>query len=195
MNKKEWIKPEIETWKDIPGYEGVYRCSDKTRIMSLKRKYVRENRILNLWYDNHGYLSVGFNKNNKLKIHKVHQLMGICFLGHNPQSKNVVDHIDNNKKNNNLNNLQIITHRVNTSKDKKNKTSQYTGVSWSSSNNKYKTQITIENKQIHLGVFDDDYEAFLMYEMAKMNIGNLINPLQFRELIKNKIKEEYGRKN
>jgi hypothetical protein len=62
--------------------------------------------------------------------------------------------------------LQLITNRENSSKDKKNGTSQYTGVSWNKSRNKWRVYININNKNKYLGLFTDEYEAHLVYQKA-----------------------------
>jgi hypothetical protein len=109
----------------------------------------------------------------------------MAFLNHKPDGTNkiVVDHINNIKTDNRLVNLQLISQRENTSKDKKNGTSQYTGVCWKKSKNKFEAQININNKYKYLGLFTDEYEAHLAYEKAlKMyNEGDLsfMKPKEF----------------
>ena len=126
---------EKEIWKDIPEYEGLYQISKTGKIKSLKKLVEYSNRsgfkkekILKGGIDR-GYTFVILSKDGKVKNFKIHQLMAITFLNHKPNGyKVVVDHIDNNTLNNNLENLQLITQRENTSKDKNNTTSKYSGV-------------------------------------------------------------------
>lgn len=96
----------MEEWKDIEGYEGMYQVSNLGRVRSFK-KY-REGRILKSFPDPNGYLKVSLSKNNKLKNHRVHRLVAIHFIP-NPQNKSQVNHIDGNKQNDNVNNLEWST--------------------------------------------------------------------------------------
>lgn len=157
----------IEFWKAIPGYEGIYEVSDLGRVKSLGNNESRKEKILKFSNNRKGYCKLNLFKHANSKTYQAHQLVAMAFLNHIPsKSKNVVDHINNIKTDNRLENLQIITQRENTSKDKKNKTSKYTGVYWCKNKNKWRSTIYISNKQIHLGYFKDEYKAHLAYEKA-----------------------------
>jgi hypothetical protein len=99
---------------------------------------------------------------------KVHTLVAMVFLNHKPDGTNkiCVDHINNIKTDNRLVNLQLITNRENTSKDKKDGTSKYVGVCWQKSKNKWMAQINIDDKKKYLGYFTDEHEAHLVYQKA-----------------------------
>ena len=102
---------------------------------------------------------VKVNRNNKY----VHQMVAETFLNHIPCGhKVVVDHIDNNPQNNSLNNLQLTTHRNNLTKDKKNKTSKYSGVSLTK-NNKWRTNVCLGGKVHYLGSYKTEEEAHIAY--------------------------------
>lgn len=144
-------------WKDIPNYEGEYQVNNIGQVRSLKT-----NKILKQCLSSN-YWSVTLSKNGKIKGKRVHQLMAMAFLGHVPNGfKLVVDHIDGNKLNNDLNNLQILTHRENTSKRKN--ASKYTGVCWHKNKKQFIANIQINKKLHHLGYFDNEYEAHLAYQ-------------------------------
>ena len=153
---------EEEIFKAIPGYEGIYEVSDLGRVKSLK---FGKEKILKCIKDSAGYYVVGLRKDNKTKTKKVHQLVAMAFLNHTPDGtqKLVVDHIDNNKLNNRLDNLQLTTNRENTSKDRKGCSSKFIGVSWFKRDNKWKASIYINGKLIHLGYFDTEEEASKAY--------------------------------
>lgn len=97
-----------EIWKDIEGYEGLYQVSNLGRVKSNLRK----GKILksNSTYD--GYYNVTLSKNGKLKTYRIHRLVCIAFLD-NPLNKSEVNHIDGNKKNNNIENLEWCTRSEN----------------------------------------------------------------------------------
>ena len=89
----------------------------------------------------------------------------MTFLNHNPNGhKVVVDHVDNNKTNNSIYNLQVITARLNVSKDRLDKTSKYTGVCWHKAGRKWYAQIRIEGKTKYLGSYKSEFRAHLAYQ-------------------------------
>jgi hypothetical protein len=181
-----------EIWKDIPGYEGIYQVSDMGNVKSLSREVLRngkypiiiKEKILKPPANSHGYLVVILCNNGLKKTMKVHTLVAMAFFNHKPNGthKIVVDHINNNKLDNRLVNLQLISQRENSSKDKKGGTSKYVGVR-SSAINKWRAEIYINGKLKHLGYFTDEYEAHLAYQKAlKMyHEGNLsfMKPKEF----------------
>ena len=162
----------MEIWKDIKGFEGFYQVSNFGNVKRLKTKVKSKNnsyrtvkeRFLKLNTDDKGYFIVVLSVKNKCKTKKVHQLVAQEFLSHTPCGmKTVVDHIDNNKNNNKASNLQLISQRKNTSKDKKG-TSKYTGVSWFKRDEKWQSSIRINGKCRHLGYFISEIEASKAYE-------------------------------
>lgn len=80
---------------------------------------IRNKKILKTRYDKCGYKRVSLKNvfTNKLDTLKIHQLVGMCYLGYKKNSDYVVDHIDNDKENNYLHNLQVITHKQNMRKE------------------------------------------------------------------------------
>ena len=173
------MKKQEEEFRDIPGYEG-YQVSNLGRVKSLPREIKFGDRfrlskeiILKPYINIYGYYTVRLNKYNKGKTFTVHQLVAIAFLNHIPDGfKVVVDHINNNKLDNRLENLQLITSRLNSSKDKKDVTSKHTGVHWSKRRNKWKASIIYNKKSIHLGTFNSEEEASNYYQNALKSIEN-----------------------
>jgi len=97
-----------EIWKDIPGYEGYYQVSNLGRVKSLKRKTgnKRNNEdIILKTYLRASYLFVRLRKDNKYKNYLVHRLVASAFIP-NPDNLPQVNHIDENKINNIVNNLE-----------------------------------------------------------------------------------------
>ena len=160
-----------EIFKDIPNYEGMYQISDLGRLKSLK---FNKERILKPAVCVNGYLFVVLCREGKLKTIKVHKLVAMAFLNHTPDRYNglIVDHINCDKLNNRLSNLQLINQRENTSKDRKG-TSKYTGVSWYKTSNKWISQIIINGKKKHLGYFKCELEASAAYQSKLKELSNL----------------------
>lgn len=150
---------ELEQWKDIPGYEGLYKVSDLGRVIGLKR-----GKIMN-GSKRRGYISISL-RGTGFKTYHIHQLVAMAFLNHMPRDKKlVVDHINNDGFDNRLCNLQIITNRLNVSKDRKG-SSQYTGVSWHKPTSKWIANIVVNKRLIYLGSFEDEHTAGKAYQDA-----------------------------
>ncbi len=107
----------IEEWKDVIGYEGLYQVSNYGRVKSLGR-YVnsghpgskprfKPEKILTTKYHPEGYIQNEFYKDGKKILRKVHRLVAIAFLGNHEDM--VVNHIDGNKSNHRLDNLEWCT--------------------------------------------------------------------------------------
>jgi len=166
-----------EIWKDIPGYEGLYQVSSLGRVRSLDRVILRNDgksrffkgRTLKLSRGKNDYLTCNLCINSISRTHYVHQLTAMALLNHAPGGHSlVVDHINNVKTDNRLENLQLISQRHNLSKDK-NGTSRYPGVSWYRRVKKWQAHIVINGKHAHLGYFTDESEAALAYQKALEN--------------------------
>jgi len=160
-----------EIWKDIPTYEGFYKVSNLGRVKSLSRMVKHKDgglkkvngRILKPGLTK-GYKIVVLSKEGKQRGRNVHQLVAMAFLNHVPDGhKLVVDHIDMDKQNNNVKNLQLTTQRENVSNTKKGCTSKYTGVHWYK--NAWVSMIYIKNKYHYLGRFKTELEAHQAYKL------------------------------
>lgn len=164
---KQTLKESKEEYKDVPEYEGHYQISNKGNVKSLKRN---SERVLSPSIDKtKGYYRVNLYKNKKRKSLYIHQLVAMAFLQHIPSGHElIVDHIDNNKTNNRLDNLQIISSRENSSKDRwrYNPSSYYTGVSYSYGKNKWESRISVNGSSFHLGYFINEFMAHLEYRKA-----------------------------
>jgi len=159
---------QVEIWKDIPNHEGTYQVSNLGRVRSLK---FGKEKIMKQVLDKKNYFFLTLMENKKNKTKRVHKLVAMAFLNHIPSKMNyVVDHIDNNSKNNKLDNLQIVTNRYNCQKDKKGYSSKYIGVSWCKHFKKWNSKIRIGNKNKNLGYFKNEVEASIAYKNALKEI-------------------------
>ena len=104
-----------EEWKDIKNYEGLYQVSNLGNVKSLERNKSNgkglvkiDEKILTQNITNWGYCKVALYKNGARKYYKVHRLVAEAFIP-NPNNKEQINHIDGNKLNNNVNNLEWNT--------------------------------------------------------------------------------------
>lgn len=158
----------MEIWKTIPGYD-KYKVSNLGRIKSLKYK---EPKILKKKINIYGYEQIALTKNSKKKYYQVHQLVAMAFLNHKPCGhKIVVDHIDFDRTNNTLQNLRLTTQRENTNKKHLKSSSKYTGVYWDKKSDKWRSMIRINGKLKYLGLYENEYDAYLSYKKELKKIG------------------------
>lgn len=144
-----------ETFKVIKDHDS-YQVSNCGNIFSTKR-----GRLLKPFKDKKGYLNVDLDK----KSFKVHHLVWDNFGDRQRDGLRLqIDHIDNVKTNNHIDNLRLVTNRENCVKRSLlNKTSGLPlGVS--KFRDKFIAQMRIGKKHIHLGVFDNIREASEMYK-------------------------------
>ena len=107
----------MEEWKDIKGYEGLYQISNLGRVKSLSRIDSRghklNEKILKPKIRGYGYKAVMLSKNNIHKLYYIHRLVAEAFIP-NPDNLPCVNHIDENKNNNCIENLEWCTRKYNT---------------------------------------------------------------------------------
>lgn len=101
-----------EIWKDVVGYEGLYQVSSYGRIKSLDRtvtngnvSYCKKGRLLSFSNNGTGYLFVNLSKNGNKKREYVHRIVAKMFI-ENPNNLSQINHIDENKSNNAVWNLE-----------------------------------------------------------------------------------------
>lgn len=108
-----------EVWKDVVGYEGLYRVSSEGRVKSLDRvrrngsgSYLQKGRVVKLAVYPSGYWIARLSKDGKGHNHYVHRLVASAFLDNTRDCK-YVDHIDGDKSNNCVENLRWCTAKEN----------------------------------------------------------------------------------
>lgn len=167
-----------EIWKDIDGYNGDYQISNLGKVKCLKFNKIRmvkatlsgnSNRPLQKGL----YYTVKLNKKGNVKNMRVHRLIALHFI-EKIVGKNFVNHIDGDRLNNCVKNLEWCTCRENTihSYSLKKTSSKYCGVCWDKSRKKWVAQITINSKNKFLGRFDIEEEASYAYEVALKSLNN-----------------------
>jgi hypothetical protein len=107
----------MEVWKDVIGYEGLYQASSFGKIKSLSKLKTIKNKYRIISYTTkeiilkagscQGYERVVLIKDGLRSTKKVHRIIASAFLGDEPNK--CVNHIDFNRSNNNINNLEWLT--------------------------------------------------------------------------------------
>ena len=105
-----------EVWKDVAEYEGFYQVSNRGNVRSMDRRglqgYGRRERVLKPQRNSSGYLQVCLSKNGTVKRKSVHRLVAEEFIL-NPENLSQVNHIDEDKTNNNAKNLEWCDSKYN----------------------------------------------------------------------------------
>lgn len=155
-----------EIWKNIPQYEGIYQVSNLGNIKSLGNNKSKKEKLLKKFISNNNYYMVDLHKKGLSKNILVHQIVAIVFLNHIPCGhKLVVNHINFNKLDNRVENLEVITQRENSNQKHLKSTSKYTGVSWHKKDKKWQSLIMINGKLKYLGSYICETKANIIYEI------------------------------
>lgn len=99
----------VESWKDIAGYEGLYRISDLGRVKSIRKIH---HKIMNPCPNTWGYFRVTLRKDGTSYTLTIHKAVTDAFLPKFAEKKEV-NHKDGDKSNNRLDNLERVTRKEN----------------------------------------------------------------------------------
>lgn len=110
-NKRKVVNME-EVWKDIPEYEGLYQVSNLGRVKCLGNGNSNrsQKRILKGNKSTDGYIQVKLSKDDKYTTKRVHRLVMVTFNPCDNMDELEVNHIDYDRTNNRLDNLEWVTH-------------------------------------------------------------------------------------
>lgn len=176
-----------EVWRDIQGYEGLYQVSNLGRVRSLDRwvdrtnqpGYFLQGKILKPRTGKNGYKYVVLCSRCEHRTFTIHRLVALAFVS-NPNGFNVVNHIDGNKTNNAVDNIEWCSYSENTLhaikeglfkpeksantmrsqlRQNKNNTSGTKGVYFNKKLRKWQAYIRVNYKMIYLGVYENKEDA------------------------------------
>ena len=135
----------MEEWKAIPGYEGLYEVSNMGNVRN-----VRRNTLLRLSKDCYGYIQVSLYKNGRRTGLRVHRLVAEAFIP-NPDNLPQVNHKDEDKSNNRVDNLEWCDSKYNlnygTARIRSRNTNIKNGYWTGLSNEEYRKEYYEENKE------------------------------------------------
>lgn len=170
----------MEKWIDIKGYENSYQISSKGRVKTKKRrKAIRSSgdrftkeRIHNEYLNNDGYPMAKLSANGKIKRYLIHRIVASHFIS-DIKDGLVVNHIDGNRRNNNVSNLEVVSHFDNIRHGRTNKsaTSKYIGVFYDKQTEKWRAQLCFEGIRYSLGRHKTEEEAFEQVQKKIDEIG------------------------
>ena len=154
--------------KDFPNYS----ISNLGNVKNNKT-----GRVLKHVINNNGYYKVSLCSDGNIYQKLIHKLIAESFIT-NPYNKQFVDHINNNKLDNNVRNLRYVTNQENSmnSKLSSKNTSNYKGVYYRKDSKKWEAKIGNNGKLLHLGYFDNIDDAInARVKKAKELFGEFMN--------------------
>lgn len=169
----EDVKGEI--WKELDGFDFLYQVSNYGRIKN-------EKKIISQYLDKDGYCLVNLCFEEKIKLFRVHRLIAKNFI-QNDNNLKQVNHINSNRKDNRIENLEWVSISENNCHKfiGKKTSSIYRGVTYSTRDKRWLSQIQINKKKIHLGMFLTEKEAYfkrLDYEEQNKIINKYSKPIK-----------------
>lgn len=164
----------MEIYKDVPGYEGVYKVSNYGNVQSRKTK--GKWKLIGKGKSK-SYPTITLRDGVTIKTTKVHILV-INLFKEKIIGKPFVNHIDNNCHNNHIDNLEWVDNRENMSHswiNTRRKTSKFIGVCWKKREQKWSSEIYVNKKRYFLGMFNSEFEASIAYrnKLKEFNISNV----------------------
>lgn len=188
---------EIEEFRDIVGYEGLYQISNFGRVKSLERcvdnrygtKSLKKEKILKNVIKNTGYLSIDLYKNNINKNFKIHFLVYVTFGCMYNSKFFEIDHLNRIRTDNYFKNLILVSKRNNHNNRSNN--SKFGVGAIITNYNTYQSSIRINKKNIHIGNYETKEQASNKYQSVKHQIEEIEKITRNYDFKRTKIGNEY----
>lgn len=179
-------KMQTEAWKDVPDFKGIYQISNFGNLKSFKA--LSDGRILKNTNKKNGYFSVVLRHGENVKYTRIHRLVAENFIDI-PLNKNQVNHIDGNKQNNHVSNLEWVTasenvnHSITINPNQLDKM-----IEWNTLIKPKKIkQISLKGDFIQ--IFNNSREAFLSTGVCARNILQVAHRTEYK---KGKVRSQAG---
>ncbi|HGO1484269.1 TPA: NUMOD4 domain-containing protein [Staphylococcus aureus] len=174
----------IEQWRPIKNYKGIYEISNLGNVKSLARTIIKKDgkkqtfkeRILNKRHNGYGYYQVGLNNKGKRIYFYIHRLVGEAFID-NPSNLSQINHVNGNKEDNSVNNLEWVSAKDNTIHSWK------TGLSKGGENHGMSKLTNNEVLEIRKKYLSKNYSQRKLakeYNVSQKTIYNIINKKQWK---------------
>lgn len=174
-----------EIWVDIEDHEGIHQISNLGRVKALRKEVytpglnsknniaIRKEKFLKPCVNSSGYYCIRLIDNNgKRRNYKLHRLIAKAFIS-NPFNLEIINHIDSNILNNSIENLEWVSARENVC-HKVRKDKKLIGIYKRSDGKAYVSQIVFDGKNIYLGSYKTEDEAYIARVNFELN-NNIIN--------------------
>jgi hypothetical protein len=182
----------MEEWRDVPGYEGLYKVSSIGRVMRCdeykKKTYKngKKHRILKNALTPTGYPHVQLYKDNKCNDVNVHRLVSMAFLGRPKCNSHVIDHINRDKTDNRVENLRYVSISANrrNSEISEASSSKFNGVQLY--RKLFDARIKINKKNKFIGSFQNEEDAARAFDryVIEHSLDRVLNfPEEYKEVI------------
>lgn len=162
---------------DVKELKKVFRINDKGKLERLY--YGRWKEIPVVSNHNLGYCRVVFLD----RVTWYHVVLWVIHTGEDIPSNMVIDHINGNKLDNRIENLRMVNQRVNMQNNKAHRQGKLVGCYFDKREGRYKAQIQVGKKVIHLGYYNTEEEAHNIYVSACKHIEEYVDNDSFRELV------------
>lgn len=173
------METQRERWAKVPNIDGEYMISDLGNMVNVKTG----KKVGHIGQDRYCHFSGRVN--GKIKDFKIHQLVYDAFGGGQYDGKKIViDHINRDRSDNRIQNLQLLKFRDNCNKDIEVGRSGIMGVSWNTAKQRWLAQISLSDRRYVLGYRKTIDQAKELYDNA-LNVYETkgLTPFDLKEIL------------
>ena len=170
---------------NVEEIQSIFRLNNE-RLERINSRYTdcRYTVVANKKNSVEGYCQVHFNSRNVY----YHTIIWILSTGKDIPEGYDIDHINGNEIDNRMENLRLVTNRGNQQNQKVHRGGQLCGSGFYKRTGKYRTNIQISGKRIHLGYYNTEQEAHRSYRIACRHINDYVDNASFRKLVNKEMK-------
>lgn len=173
-----------EVWKNVIGFESIYLISNFGRLASLKNGFY----ILSNTNKKGGYLSVVLKYNNKVRYTRIHRIVYESFIGNIPKNRQI-HHINGNKQDNRLSNLELIDSKTHYHITVKENPNMIQSMIYYNKYIKNKKILQLDLNGAFIQKYNNAKEAYRITGVCSRNILQVANKTPYK---KNKTRKQAG---